>query len=519
MRPQGIEAVRASYIEAVQHHRYHSLSDSRGLVVRSRSLRSRVCRWGDNVVRVDGVGKGKYTVGLGQTNLAFCDGTYSRTHAQAQYSRTPNQPSNQSIVCWIDGMVRVDREDINSLSLSVVHKLLERYSVSPRDVGRLEVGTETIVDKSKAVKTTLMRLFDEQPDIEGIDTTNACYGGTAALINAVNWVESSSWDGRKAIVVAGDIAVYEPGPARPTGGAGVVALLIGPDAPLPLERGLRSTHMEDAYDFYKPNLESEYPVVDGKLSNSLYLRALDSCYRQFSRRFHAQRSGAAAAPTGAPFDVRRNARYVLFHSPYTKLVARSFGRLLYNDAMMRASGTDELDAPLEQFRSLSASDSYVSKELVSTLDRISAADFERQVEPSLTLARNLGNSYCGSLYACLVSAVAALDPVADRDQRMLMFSYGSGLASTMFSLQMRTAAPAFPLMRQAATEAIQRLDKRVLATPEQFSEAMLLRERSHSAAAYTPVGAEPHAPLFPGAYSLTRIDELKRREYRRNDSS
>lgn len=28
------------------------------------------------------------------------------------------------------------------------------------------------------------------------------------------WIESSAWDGRNAIVLAGDIAVYEKGPAR-----------------------------------------------------------------------------------------------------------------------------------------------------------------------------------------------------------------------------------------------------------------------------------------------------------------
>ncbi|KAG6531098.1 hypothetical protein ZIOFF_004869 [Zingiber officinale] len=28
-------------------------------------------------------------------------------------------------------------------------------------------------------------------DVEGVDSTNACYGGTAALFNCVNWVESS----------------------------------------------------------------------------------------------------------------------------------------------------------------------------------------------------------------------------------------------------------------------------------------------------------------------------------------
>jgi hydroxymethylglutaryl-CoA synthase len=65
-------------------------------------------------------------------------------------------------------------------------------------IGRLEVGTETILDKSKSVKTVLMQLFDDSGnfDVEGIDTTNACYGGTAALFNALSWIESSSWDGK-----------------------------------------------------------------------------------------------------------------------------------------------------------------------------------------------------------------------------------------------------------------------------------------------------------------------------------
>lgn len=68
------------------------------------------------------------------------------------------------------------------------------------NIGRLEVGTETIIDKSKSVKSVLMQLFEDSDntDVEGIDTTNACYGGTAALINAVNWIESSSWDGKSS---------------------------------------------------------------------------------------------------------------------------------------------------------------------------------------------------------------------------------------------------------------------------------------------------------------------------------
>lgn len=119
----------------------------------------------------DGVSAGKYTIGLGQAKMGFCS----------------------------------DREDINSLCMTVVQRLMERNCLSYDSIGRLEVGTETIIDKSKSVKSVLMQLFEESgnTDVEGIDTTNACYGGTAALFNAVNWVESSSWDGTRLSCLSG----------------------------------------------------------------------------------------------------------------------------------------------------------------------------------------------------------------------------------------------------------------------------------------------------------------------------
>lgn len=38
----------------------------------------------------------------------------------------------------------------------VLNNLLEKYNISPHNVGRLEVGTETLLDKSKSLKTVLM---------------------------------------------------------------------------------------------------------------------------------------------------------------------------------------------------------------------------------------------------------------------------------------------------------------------------------------------------------------------------
>jgi hydroxymethylglutaryl-CoA synthase len=52
-----------------------------------------------------------------------------------------------------------DREDINSISLTCVRNLLKKNNIKHDQIGRLEVGTETLIDKSKSVKTVLMSLF------------------------------------------------------------------------------------------------------------------------------------------------------------------------------------------------------------------------------------------------------------------------------------------------------------------------------------------------------------------------
>lgn len=47
-----------------------------------------------------------------------------------------------------------------------------------------------------------MELFEAAGnfDVEGVDVKNACFGGTAALFHAINWLESSSWDGMFLLV-------------------------------------------------------------------------------------------------------------------------------------------------------------------------------------------------------------------------------------------------------------------------------------------------------------------------------
>ncbi|CAI5460996.1 unnamed protein product [Closterium sp. Yama58-4] len=423
----------------------------------------------------DGVSAGKYTIGLGQDELGFC----------------------------------CDQEDVISMSLTVVQRLLEKNGIDASCIGRLEVGTETVIDKSKSIKTAIMTLFEASgnADVEGVDSCNACYGGTAALLNSVNWVEGSSWDGRFAIVVAVDSAVYAEGPARPTGGAGAVAMLVGPDAPLAMESGLAGSYAAHAYDFYKPKLASEYPVVDGKLSQTCYTKALDHCYQRFCEKY--------AKKHGSAFSLA-DTESVVFHSPYNKLVQKSVARLLFNDVKRGVSsgylGAGEADA-LQPFVGLEEEKSLVDRDLEKTAMRVAGPVYSSKVGPTTLVGKRVGNMYCASLYGSLASLLAQQGQQLE-GHRILLFSYGSGLMSTLFSLTVRQAADPFSLTALAAhLDVHQLLESRTKVTPEEFVKTMHLMESRYGACSFTP--ATPTDRLQPGTYYLTQVDDLYRRTYAR----
>nr|XP_013816494.1 PREDICTED: hydroxymethylglutaryl-CoA synthase, cytoplasmic isoform X2 [Apteryx mantelli mantelli] len=390
--------------------------------------------------KYDGVDAGKYTIGLGQSKMGFCS----------------------------------DREDINSLCLTVVQKLMERNSLSYDCIGRLEVGTETIIDKSKSVKTVLMQLFEESgnTDVEGIDTTNACYGGTAALFNAINWIESSSWD------------------------------------------GLRGTHMQHAYDFYKPDMVSEYPVVDGKLSIQCYLSALDRCYTVYRNKIHAQwqKEGTDRHFTLNDFG------FMIFHSPYCKLVQKSVARLLLNDFLsdQNPETANGVFSGLEAFRDVKLEDTYFDRDVEKAFMKASAELFNQKTKASLLVSNQNGNMYTPSVYGCLASLLAQYSPEQLAGQRISVFSYGSGFAATLYSIKVtQDATPGSSLDRITASlcDLKTRLDSRKCIAPDVFAENMKIRQETHHLANYIPqCSAED---LFEGTWYLVRVDEKHRRTYAR----
>ena len=90
---------------------------------------------------------------------------------------------------------RLSHEKKLGFAVIITDAFLLYSGLDPKDIGRLEVGTESLVDKSKSTKTTLMQLFEPSGNrnIEGTTCINACYGGTAAMFNSAAWVESSEW--------------------------------------------------------------------------------------------------------------------------------------------------------------------------------------------------------------------------------------------------------------------------------------------------------------------------------------
>jgi hydroxymethylglutaryl-CoA synthase len=418
----------------------------------------------------DKAGKGKYTIGLGQEKMAFTG----------------------------------DREDINSICMTVLEKVLKRNNISPKDVGRIEVGTETFVDKSKSIKTYLMSLFKDNYDIEGVTTTNACYGGTNALFNALNWLYSDFYSGKYAIVICSDIAVYAKGRARPTGGCGAIALLLGKGACITFDKE-RSTYMNHVYDFYKPNPSSEYPEVDGIFSLECYFKALQKCYESLLQKDRTS--------------VLESYDYFCFHSPFSKMVEKAFYQLVSFDlinnkekALRNGKIYVDQNNPLFEYFCKREGTAKIDEKCIAEVKKIVGNAFKQRVEPGLFLGKNLGNIYTGSLYIGLLSLI--LNPKIDlRGKRVFMFSYGSGCAASIFSLRFSSN---YGKLLSTNADTISSLDKRIKTSPPDYEKILIRKEQLFLKPNYKP--QDGLDTLFEDTYYIEKIDEKWRRYFRKFSS-
>jgi hydroxymethylglutaryl-CoA synthase len=279
-------------------------------------------------------------------------------------------------------------EDPITLAVDAARRLFERSGVRRDEIGLCVVGTETAVDHSKPVAAFLHGLLGLPTACRVFEAKHACFGGTAGLLNAVDWIASGSARGRAALVVCTDVARYALRSAgEPTQGAGAVALLVRARPRLvELEVGQTGSYARDVHDFWRP-LHHKEALVDGHFSVQCYLDALSGAYGEW-RKLEAE-AGAQRRPL-----VR-----TCYHVPYGKMARKAHRQRRMLDGLSEQAADES---------------------------------FALEVEPSLELPALVGNIYTGSMYLALGSLLSA-QASALEGQRIGLFSYGSGCCAEFFA--------------------------------------------------------------------------------------
>ena len=118
-------------------------------------------------------------------------------------------------------------------------------------------------------------------------------------------------------------------------------------------------------------------------------------------------------------------------------------------------------------------------------------------------------------YFLLILLIFFSDSIENLVQkRLLLFSYGSGLAASMFSARICTdssSESALSKMINVLREVPQRLADRRVVPAGQFEETLNLREKTHNLAPYTPTGDV--GQLFNETYYLTDVNAKHHRVY------
>lgn len=308
-----------------------------------------------------GVDPDKFTLGLGCDTIAWC----------------------------------APEEDVVTLATGAARRAIARWGGRVADIGLLAVGTETARDMSRPLSAFVADELRLVGAYRSYEVKHACYGGTVALRQALEWRWSGASRGKAALVIAADVARYTPGgPAEPTQGAGAVAMVVD-DARVASVDRVSHTWARPAFDFWRP-VGNPWPEVAGKLSLDCYNEATIETFRQM---FGGRPVEEALSELVA----------IAMHVPFPKMVRKAIAAL---------GDSCGLDA--------------------GTASRI----FETMVLPALSLHPKVGNSYTASLWMGVATALAGRSP----GERLAAFSYGSGFGSELMTLSAGPQAAAAPWM-------------------------------------------------------------------------
>ncbi len=287
-------------------------------------------------------------------------------------------------------------EDTVTLAANAAARVVGQGEIDPDQIGLLLLATETAVDHAKPAGIFVHDLLGIPSSCRTVELKHACYSGTAAVMLAAEWVRSAAARGRKALVLASDVARYDlHSSAEFTQGAGAVALVVGREPRLLALESASGVFAKNVYDFWRP-LDRREALVDGKFSVDCYLTALEGALADYWT--------AVGVDDAEPLTSRLAA--LLYHAPFPKMAYKAHLRLMASE--WRRTGRDPADVEGEAERSYAA-----------------------QVDRSLEAARLIGNTYTASLYLCLAT-LAEQEGERMAGREIGLFSYGSGCCAEFF---------------------------------------------------------------------------------------
>jgi hydroxymethylglutaryl-CoA synthase len=214
-------------------------------------------------------------------------------------------------------------EDAVTLAAGAGRRLLSNFDIDPESIALLIVGAETGIDHSKPIASYVHELLGLPSLCPSCEIKHACYGGIAGLFTASQWTMSGCAGGKKALVIATDIARYGAGtPGESTQGVGAVAMMIS-DKPALLEfdTGGEGYYSKQIMDFWRP-IYSKETFANGHYSIECYPNALQHSYTAYRRS------------PGYDGDRHCADRFVtcLYPTPFVKMSQKAHQRLLETDA-------------------------------------------------------------------------------------------------------------------------------------------------------------------------------------------
>lgn len=346
-------------------------------------------------------------------------------------------------------------EDVVTMAAEALLQLVDRHQLKPGEIGRVYVGTESMVDGSKPIASYLLgileRYYKQQQinttdlrNTDAVDLTFACIGAVDALQNTLDWIRLNP--GKKAVIVSTDWAKYDLGsPGESTQGAGAIALLVSADPGLIAIDRTWGVSAKCEHDFYKPlrpsvrqedkarsngvaanllgreifRLHKDTPVYDGQFSNMCYADRISEAFDHFQDE---------AGTMDAPLETWKR---LVFHLPYAYHARRVFPSIFIEE--LRKKGT-WISLAEELGVNPDPRDPDEIKAVTRTVSKSPAylAFVNEKIAPGEKASSLVGNLYTGSIFLSLVSTLLEGKEEDFAGSHFGFFAYGSGSKSKVF---------------------------------------------------------------------------------------